>query len=202
MDKFDEALECLKNGGVIIYPSESCYSFGCDARDKNAVERVHEIKNEDKNKSLILNVFNVNQIEEFGVMNEVAKSMLNEFNGRALTLIVDIKENYGYLSEEGIAFRVLSNKIANNLVKEFGSAIITTSVNIHGEKPLYDISSVVGQFGDKVDCIIDAGDLDENVNVSTLFNTRTLKILREGAVSNGEIESFLLSGGNKCDNNS
>ncbi|MBT3865703.1 threonylcarbamoyl-AMP synthase [Candidatus Woesearchaeota archaeon] len=190
MNKFDEALECLKDGKVIIYPSESCYSFGCDAKNKEAVERVHEIKKE-SNKSLILNVFDSNQADEFGVMNDVAKSLFEEFKGRALTLIIDRKDTYDYLSEEGIAVRVLSNKIANNLVKEFGSAIITTSVNIHGEKPLYDLSSVVGQFGDKVDCIIDSGDLDENVSVSTLFDTRTMKILREGAVSKAEIETFL-----------
>jgi len=50
-----EALELLKNGDVIIYPSESCYSFGCDALNKEAVEKAHRIKQEPLDKAVILN---------------------------------------------------------------------------------------------------------------------------------------------------
>ncbi len=186
-----EAMECLRNGGVIIYPSESCYSFGCDARNEEAVNRVHEIKKEEKGKAFILNVFDVNQAKTFGDLNEIAIKLLENFKGRGVTLIVDKKEGFDYLSKEGIAFRVLNNEIANKLVEDFGSAIITTSVNIHGEGPLYDIKSVREQFGDQVDGIIDSGDLNENVKVSTLVDARSGKVLREGAVSKEEIEEFL-----------
>lgn len=186
----EKSLECLKNGGVIIYPSESSYSFGCDAKNKEAIKRVHKIKKEGEDKAFILNVFDLNQVEEFGVLNDVAIKLFDRFKGRALTLIIDRKEGYGDLSKEGIAFRVLNNDVANKLAKDFG-AIITTSVNVHGEKPLYDIKSVKEQFGDEVDVILDSGDLDENVKVSTLVDTRSGKVLREGAISKEEIEEFL-----------
>lgn len=197
MVEFEDVLKCLREGGVIIYPSESCYSFGCDAKNKSAVERVHKIKKEGKDKALILNVFDIGQAEEFGIVNDLARGLFEKFKGRALTLIIDKKDGYDYLSREGIAFRVLSNEVANRLVEEFGSAIITTSVNIHGEKPLYSVESVKEQFGDKVDFTIDFGNLDEDVKVSTVFDTRSKKILREGAVSRGEIEDFLASSQHK-----
>ncbi len=190
MENFSEALGHLENGGVIIYPSESCYSFGCDAKNKAAVEKVHEIKEEGKDKSFILNVASLDQIREFGIVNAFARRLFEYFKGRGLTLIIEKRDGFEYLSKNGIAFRVLNNEVANRLANDFG-AIITTSVNIHGEKPLYDIKSVREQFEGKTGCILDSGDLNENTKVSTLVDTRNMKILREGAVSKAEIDEFL-----------
>ena len=191
MNTISQALHCLEQGDVIIYPSESCYSFGCDAKNKQAVEKMHAIKQEPKNKAVILNVFDVAQAQAFGVLNEVAVKLCKQFMPGPLTLIVDKQDGYDYLSQEGIAFRILGNDVANKLAKEFGSAITTTSANIHGEPPLYTITEVKQQFGDKVSCIVDAGDLNEKITQSTIFDTRNKKIVREGAIHSQEIYDFL-----------
>ena len=191
MHQPSKALQHLRNGDVIIYPSESCYSFGCDAKNKEAVEKIHEIKHEGNDKAFILNVNDLIQLKDFGILNDVAIALCTHFMPGALTLIIDKKEKYPHLSTDGIAFRILSNETARTLAKEFGSALVTTSVNLHGEKPLYTISDVKKQFGHHVSYIIDKGDLKETVQQSTIFDTRTNTVLREGALTSKEIYDFL-----------
>jgi len=169
-----KAIELLKQGKVIIYPTETSYSFGCDPRNKAAVEKIHELKKE-KTKPIMLIISNLKQIEEFGILNETANK-LAKFMPCPLNLIIEKKENYPHLSKDGIAFRISSNKIANQLAEAFGP-ITTTSVNIHGNPPIYNIDETK-QFNIYT---IDTGNLEKNP-VSTIYDTRTNKTLREGPI--------------------
>ncbi len=190
---FEKALECLKDGGVIIYPSESCYSFGCDAKNEIAVKKIHEIKNESINKPITLLVSDLKQIEEFGIINETAEKISEKLMPGKISLIIEKKdpEKYGYLSENGICFRIPDNKIAFDLCANFGGAITTTSVNIHKEPSMYKISEVIEKFGNKVSTIIETGDRDENIPVSTIYDTMENKIIRRGPVSEEIIMKIL-----------
>lgn len=182
----EKALECLKNGGVIIYPTENSYSFGCDAKNEEAIKKIHKIKQEEPKPISIL-VSSLEQIEEFGVMNETALKLFKKFMPGRINLIIDKKD----LSKVGISFRISPNKTAFELSRVM--PITTTSVNIHGQSALYDIKKIKELFEDKVCYMLDEGDLDESMPASTIYDTRNNKILREGPITEEEIKEALSS---------
>jgi L-threonylcarbamoyladenylate synthase len=187
------AIQCLKKEGVIIYPSESCYSFGCDAKNKKAVEKIHELKKESKDKPITLNISSLRQIRKFGFLNNAALKLYKRFMPGHLNLIIKKRNNkkFLYLSKRGISFRISKNPTALELSKKFGSAITTTSVNMHNSPPLYKISEVKRYFHDKVDYIIDAGNLNSKIPPSTIYDTINKRIVRNGPVSESEIKKVL-----------
>ncbi len=89
MNIIDQALECLAGGGVIIYPSESCYGLGCDARSKTAVEAIHRLKGEAVDKPIAVLVSDINQIKRFGILNPAAMKLAEHFYPAQLTIIID-----------------------------------------------------------------------------------------------------------------
>ncbi|MFH1175307.1 MAG: L-threonylcarbamoyladenylate synthase [bacterium] len=195
--QIQEAIIALKQGGIIIYPSESCYSFGCDAKNQSAVGKIHKIKDDNNSKKpMTILVSSLRQLGDFAALNEKAVKIAGALMPGQINLIVDKKDrekfNWISSSENGIAFRIPANKIALELIKKFGSPITTTTVNIHGKPSMYKIGEIQELFGKEVSAVIDVGDLDESVRVSTIFDTRTGKILREGPISEQKIFSALL----------
>jgi len=187
-----EAVKVMKTGGVIICPSESCYSFSCDAKNEEAVKRIHKIKQENSDKPIILIVSDLKQIEEIGVLNETAVKLAEKLMPCQLNLIIKKKQGYDFLSKDTIAFRIPANKIMFDLAHEMGSAITTTSVNITGQEPIYEISKAKELFGGKVDFVIDSGNLNSKIPVSTIYDTINKKILRQGLITEKEINQALL----------
>jgi len=186
-----KATACLKNGGVIICPTESCYSFSCDAGNRKAVECIHEIKQDTEFKPMTIMVSKLEQIEKFAVLNAVAEKLAKKLMPGQINLVVNKKDEseYNFLSRsgDGIAFRIPNNEITLEIIRQFGSAITTTSVNLHGQPGIYDISKARELFEDKVCAIVDGGNLDKSIPVSTIYDTRSGKILREGLIKEKDI---------------
>ena len=106
MDRFNQALNCLKNGKVIVYPTESCYSFGCDARNQNAINRINHIKKRSLDKPITLMVSDLDQIRQFGIFNKTAKKLSNALMPAQINLIIDSKDKD---NKNGISFRIPAN---------------------------------------------------------------------------------------------
>jgi len=185
MDQIKKAIECIKKGELIIYPTETAYGLGCDPKNKKAVEKLKKLKKREKPLPLICS--NLKQIEEFGILNSTALKLVKKFMPGPLSLIIEKKDKYNYLSKEGISFRISSNPIAFELCQRLNSALVATSANLKGEPTLYNISKVKKQF-QKVCFIIDGGNL-KKVPVSTIYDTRQNKIIRKGSISKEQILS-------------
>jgi len=184
-----KAVEALKKGEVIIYPTESCYSFGCDAENESAVRKIHDLKQENYEKPITLSVSNLEQIKKYGILNNSALKLSHHFMPGRINLIISAKnpKKYNYLSRNGIAFRIPANIIAFKISDMFDHAITTTSVNIHGQPSIYNILELKKLFGDKISFIIDSGDLNDTIPQSTVFDTRTNKTVLERGIKTQEI---------------
>jgi len=193
MDMINKAIEYLKKGGVIICPTESCYGFSCDARNKEAIKKIHYLKKEPQDKPLTIAVSDLKQIEEFGIVNERVEKIAKKLFPCQLNLIISekIPNKYPFLSKKGISFRIPLHKTVFGLVKKLNTPVVTTSVNIHGQPSIYKISLAKETFKDKIDHIISGGNLNEKIPVSTIYDTRTNKIVREGPITKEEIEHAL-----------
>ena len=186
-----KAVDALRNGKIIIYPTETSYGLGAKAKNRKAVERIHSIKGQSKNKPISIIVPNTATAKKFGKISKEAEKLLKKFMPGPLTLIVEKKKSVPEeLSGRGIAFRISSNKIANDLCKDLGTAITATSANLHGEEPIYSAKEAVKKFADKVDLIIDAGDLPKKAT-STLYDVESGRVLRKGKIKEKEIHALL-----------
>lgn len=176
----------MKDGAVVIYPSESSYGIGCDFTKKAAVEQISEIKKRPKNKQMICIVQDIETAKRYGKLSKAAELLAEKFMPGPLTLAVPGKGKLEWFN-----FRISENTVARMLAAEVGNPIISTSANISGEEPIYDSDSLE-QFSGKVDAIIDAGNLPHRqMSTVVMVKDDKVRILREGAVSKEKIKKVL-----------
>lgn len=188
----NKAVQCLLKGEVIVTPSESCYGLSCDAYQIPAVAKLNALKGR-ANMPLTVLVADLKQIEEFGVLTPLAIRLSGVFHPGPLNLIIDLKdpEMFSYLSPNAIAFRIPAHHTLRSLIQTYNHPITTTSANIHGQPELYKIDAVRQQFGSSVCTILDCGDLPEHGLPSTVFDTRSGKVIRPGPITEEHIYQAL-----------
>jgi len=185
--KIAQVVECLKEGGIIIYPTDTVYSIGCDLMNGKAVEKVARLKNikvEKANFSLVC--YDLSHITEYTrqLSNPVFKLMKHVLPG-AYTFILESGRNIPKIFSEKkktIGIRVPDNNIARSIVSELGRPIIATSVHDEDEILEYttDASLIHEKFEKLVDIVIDGG--PGGFEVSTVLDCtgETIEVIREG----------------------
>lgn len=151
------AVEVLRKGGVILYPTDTIWGIGCDASNTEAVQRVYEIKHRADSKALICLVDSANRMQRyFRNVPDVAWELI-EYADRPLTLILDGAVNVApnIVAEDGsLGIRVTKEEFSRQLCYRFQKAIVSTSANLSGEpspKSFYDIPE---EITSKVDYIV------------------------------------------------
>ena len=180
-----EAARIIKNGGLVIYPTETCYGIGSDATNVKAINRIYEIKGRARTKAIPIIVSGLKMMKKYGVITDEIKFLVKRFMPGPLTIITRKKKTIpNILNPKEIAFRISSNPIASMLVKEVELPITTTSANISGQQPIYKIDDIIKAFEGKVDMIFDCGNLPR-IKPSTYIDMKTdePKIIREGPIS-------------------
>ncbi|MFH1257245.1 MAG: L-threonylcarbamoyladenylate synthase [Candidatus Diapherotrites archaeon] len=186
--KISKAVESLRKGGVIVYPTETSYGLGASIECIGAIRRIKKIKGRDGRKPISIIVSSAKMAEKYCVLGNDAKKLMREFMPGPLTLVVDKKKTVTkeLTREKTIAFRVSSNRTANAIVKALGVPITATSANKSGDKPIYLGKKAEKEFAGKVDFVLNAGNLRRR-KVSTVFSVMEKKILRKGKISEKEI---------------
>ncbi len=131
----EAALQCLRQGGVILYPTDTVWGIGCDATNEEAVRRIFEIKKRAEAKAMISLVSDVVQLERFtDGLPEVAFELIEQAVS-PITLVVDHPRMLAasLLAEDGSAgFRVTSEKFSRELCRRLRKPLVSTSANISG----------------------------------------------------------------------
>jgi L-threonylcarbamoyladenylate synthase len=173
----DAAIKVLKNGGLVIYPTETLYGIGADATNPAAIKKLSEYKNRPLGKPYSIAVTDQKMAEEFVELNAIAKNLYSEFLPGPLTIISKGKHkvSHGIESEEGtLGIRIPDYKLVIGIVKKFGRPITATSANASYKKRPYKISDILEKISEKqkelIDLIIDAGELPPN-EPSTVIDT-------------------------------
>ncbi len=174
----NEAVEVLRQGGVIIFPTETCYGLGACATNPRAVRRVFEIKKRSLSQPLSVIVSSLKMINKYAIMNSYALSLAKRFMPGPLTLIIKNKKFPRILLGGGnkIGFRIPANELALELTKALGKPITATSANIHGMPDPYEVPKNLN-----ADFIIDAGTLPQT-KPSTVYDSIEKKVIRYGDI--------------------
>jgi L-threonylcarbamoyladenylate synthase len=173
------------------------YGLGADAFSDAAVAKVYEIKKRDGKKPVHALVATAEMAEFYCEMNDVARGFLKAFPKGKVTTILKKRSEFdsGILrGEETFGFRIPDNAFCLALIRAFGAPITATSANVSGAPASRRVGDILAQLGDgarKIDLVVDAGELPESKPSTVVDLSGTgPKILREGAVSAGEITSF------------
>ena len=185
--RIQEVVEVLRNGGVIIYPTDTIYGMGCDITNQKAIERVCQIKGvkpQKQNFSFIC--YDLSNISDYSrtVSTPVFKMMKKALPG-PFTFILNANNNVPKLlnnKKKTVGIRVPDHSIPRTLVKELGQPILTTSIKDDDDVVEYstDPELIYEKYKDLVDVVIDGG-YGNNV-ASTIVDCtgEEIEVLREG----------------------
>ena len=189
--KIHQAIEILKNGGIIAFPTDTVYGLGASASSHGAILRIYEAKRRPRRLALPLLLADVSQIPSVARdMPEIAWLLAKHFLPGGLTLVLYKSPSVSSLitgGSEKIAVRVPAHPIPIALLEGLDAPITGTSANLTGRPSPLTTQEVHNQLGDRVDLIIDGeclGGVDSTVIDIT---TEPIRILREGAISSEEI---------------
>lgn len=191
MDKSDisKAISALKNGQVIVYPTDTLYGLGADIYNDIAVRKVFEIKKRPFNDPLSIAVSNFIELEKIAFINDKTKILINKFLPGKLTLILKKKDVVSDLITAGldkVAVRIPDNKIALELLSEFGP-LTATSANVHGLKTPGIINDISMQFKDNIAVYLDNGKVEDQASTIVDITGEKVRIVRQGAIPEKEI---------------
>lgn len=159
-DDINSALKVLRDGGVILYPTDTIWGIGCDATNPEAVARIYEIKQREDSKSMLTLVGSEGQLQStVSDIPEVAWQLIDSAVD-PLTIIYDHPRNVAsnLLAPDGsLGVRITSEQYSMRLCQRLGRPIVSTSANISGEKAPLSFSGISQVIKDKVDYIAEYG---------------------------------------------
>lgn len=130
-----KACEILKNGGIILYPTDTIWGIGCDATNEVAVKRVYELKHREDSKAMLVLLDDVGKLASYVEVPDVAYELL-EVNDKPMTIIYPNAKNLAknlIAQDRTIGIRITSEIFTKSLLYRFRKPIVSTSANISGE---------------------------------------------------------------------
>lgn len=151
------AIEVLKKGGLILYPTDTIWGIGCDATDEDAVRRVYELKKRNDSKALLVLVDSMSKVDFYvNDIPDVAWDLV-ELADKPLTVIYSSARNLAsnLLAEDGsVGIRVTKEVFSNELCKRFRKAIVSTSANVSGSPSAGCFMEISEEIKNGVDYIV------------------------------------------------
>lgn len=144
----------LKRGGLIAYPTESCYGLGCDPSNRAAVLRLLKLKQRPQRKGLILIASHCRQLARYlQPLSEKTQQKLRQDGEKAVTYLMPAKKSAPRWlrgSHDTLAVRLTAHPMAKRLCRGVHSALVSTSANVSGMKPAKTYAECRRLFGDRV----------------------------------------------------
>ena len=153
-----EALETLRRGGIILYPTDTVWGIGCDATNEEAVKKIYELKQRSDSKSMLALVDSEARLERY-VENipEIAWQLI-ETSDEPITIIYDSPKGVAesLKAEDGsLGIRITKEKFSNELCKKLGKPIVSTSANRSGEPTPLNYDEISDYIKEGVDYVVD-----------------------------------------------
>ena len=148
-----KACEVLKNGGIILYPTDTIWGIGCDATNELAVKRIYELKHREDNKAMLVLLDDVGKLASYVEVPDVAYELL-EVNDKPMTIIYPNAKNLAknlIAQDRTIGIRITSEAFTKALLYRFRKPIVSTSANISGEPS----PKCFAEFSDAVKSVVD-----------------------------------------------
>lgn len=178
-----KAVDILRDGGVIIYPTDTVYGLGCDLYNKKGIEKIYEIKRRNKKQPFSFVCADLKDISRYARVSDYAYKTMKRLLPGPYTFILEASRLVPKIilpKRQTTGIRVPDNRICLALVRELGQPIISTSVKAENGDILSDPYAIKEKFERHVDLIIDGGTLvPEQSSVVSLVDD-IIEVIRVG----------------------
>lgn len=195
--KLKEVANIIREGGIVIFPTETVYGIGVNGLNETAIKKLYEVKQRPTNKPISLLVNSIEMIEEVARdITEIEYDLIKKFFPGPLTIVLKKKEIVPDTVTAGfdtVGIRMPENEIALKLIEYAGVPIATPSANISGRPSGTNLKEIMKDFNDKVDYFIDGGISKIGVasTIVQVINGNPY-ILRKGKISEEQIKRQVL----------
>ncbi len=195
-EKLKEPAKIIRDGGIVIFPTETVYGIGTNGLDEKAIKKIYEVKQRSFNKPISLLVNNIEMVNKIAKnISKLEYKIMESFFPGPLTIILekrDIIPNILTANTNTVGIRMPSGKIAKKLIEYAGVPIATPSANISGRPSGTNIKDIQKDFEGKVDYFIDNGESKLGVpsTIVKVINDE-VHILREGSISKKQINRII-----------
>lgn len=194
-EEIKQASEAIKQGKLVLFPTETVYGIGANALDENAVKKIYEAKGRASDNPLIAHISNLEMLKKLvKEVGNIEKKLIDAFWPGPLTIIFNktgIVPKIITAGLETVAIRMPSNEIARKLIEYSETPIAAPSANISGKPSGTLVEDILQELDGKVEYIIDGGKVDIGVE-STVVRVidNKVHILRPGKITKEEIEKL------------
>ena len=191
------AVEVLRSGGVLLYPTDTVWGLGCDATDPEAVARIFRIKNRSDSKSLVLLASDLDMVARYVKEIPEMAVQLVEVNDRPMTIIYPgaiaadapaegektVADRYRLAQDCSVGIRIPKMDFCIEMIRRLGRPIVSTSANISGEPTPKNFSEISQQIKDAVDYTVDPalekGATGQSSSIIMVGLDSSIKIIRK-----------------------
>ena len=193
--KIAKVVECLRQGGIIIYPTDTVYGFGCDLYNPKAIEKLCRLREVKPNKMhLSFICYDLSDISQYakGITTPVFRVLKKALPG-PFTFIMESSTSVPKIFDQKkkqVGIRVPAHNVPRQIVRQLGNPILTTSVKAQDEIVEYytDPEDIFRVFGKQVDMVIDSGSGGNIPSTVIDCTDESFSVIREGI---GDIEPYL-----------
>lgn len=186
----EQVCSCLREGGVIIYPTDTYYGIGCDIKNKKAIEKVSLIKKRTKKTPFSFICSDLTHISEYAKVSNISYRILKRLLPGPYTFILEGSREVPKMmlsNRKTAGIRVPDNTICTQIVKMLKNPVISTTASDENETPFETFAEMSDYYENMVDIIIDGGNVPNGPSsVISLINDEP-EILRKGI---GSVEEF------------
>ncbi len=187
----NKAVKVLKEGGVIIYPTDTVYGIGCDIFNKEALERIFEIKNDTTNKLFSFVCSDLKDISKYAKVSDYAYRTMKHLLPGPYTFILPAAKDVPkklWSKRRTVGIRIPNHSVTLTLVGELGNPIISTSATNRKGEILYNPDEIKNIFSTQVDLMLSSGYLQGDPSSVVDLSEDEPEVIREGA---GDVSLFV-----------
>ena len=196
LENFHEAVQIIRNGGLVAAPTETVYGLCANALNETAVNNIFKAKGRPNDNPLIIHIADLNMLYELvREVSPTAKLLIDKFWPGPLTLIFKTKDIVPHAVTAGldtVAIRFPSHPLMQKLIKDSGLPIAAPSANTSGKPSPTNASRVIEDMAGKIDCIIDGASSEYGVESTIVDTTSEIPtVLRPGGITYEMLESIV-----------
>ncbi|HEX9777671.1 MAG TPA: L-threonylcarbamoyladenylate synthase [Geopsychrobacteraceae bacterium] len=186
-----QVVDCLKRGGVIVYPTDTIYGLGCDIFNRKGIKKIYQIKQREARKPFSFICSDLAEVANYAQISNFAFKIMKRYLPGQFTFVVEatrIVPDALITKQKTVGIRIPANPIVQAIVRELGHPLVTTSANLSGAETPQDPQEIENELGRMVDMVVDGGILmSEGSSVISLLDDR-IEILRQGSGDTSWIE--------------
>ena len=187
----NKAVDILKRGGIIIYPTDTVYGIGCDIFNKSALDKVRSIKNDPDIKLLSFICPNLKNISKYAKVSDYAYRRMKYLLPGPYTFILPAAKQVPkklWTKRNTVGIRIPDHNVALKIVEELGNPIVSTSVTDRAGNVLIDPIEIKSIFNNQVDLMLASGNLIGQPSTVIDLSDDEPEVIREGA---GDVSLFV-----------